>query len=229
MIVYGKQIFFHLLDKHPHRIEEIFLAKEIDSKTFSRLSKLGIKITKLDFKKAQAMARGGNHQGFFAQIKPLQQTPLKKMLDFSSLLVLCGISDVGNIGSLTRSAYALGVEGLILEGNFSPKAFESIVRLSSGAMLDMPFYCSTSLLDEIQQIKQASFECYGADMNGKNICSFVPFHKWALFLGSEGYGLNKKIIQKMDKILSIAMENGFDSLNVGVAGGILIHRLVSHE
>lgn len=227
MIIYGKQVFFHVLERFPHKICEVFLTKEIDSKIFKQISKLGIQITRLDFKKAQAMARGGNHQGMLAKIEPIEQTPWKKMLELPSLLVLCGVSDVGNIGSLVRSAHALGVGGMVLEGEFSTKALESIVRLSSGAMLEIPFCFSSFLLDGIQQMKQASFECYGADMHGEDICNLIPSSKWALFLGSEGSGLHKKITQKMDKIVSIGMGSGFDSLNVSVAGGILMHRLVT--
>ncbi|MCE3046965.1 TrmH family RNA methyltransferase [Helicobacter kayseriensis] len=225
MIVYGKQIVLHLLNRSPQRIREVFLAKEIDAKLFRQIARLNIPIVRLDSKKAQAMARGGNHQGFLIRIELLEPTPWKSMLELSSLLVLCGVSDVGNIASLARSAYALGVGGMILD-SISPKALETIVRLSSGAMLELPFYYSSSLLDEIHQIKQASFECYGADMKGEEINSFHSCCKWALFLGSEGSGLSQKIIQKMDKMVSIRMRNSFDSLNVGVAGGILMHRLV---
>ncbi|WP_027326804.1 23S rRNA (guanosine(2251)-2'-O)-methyltransferase RlmB [Helicobacter pametensis] len=228
MIVYGKHVVLHLLAKHPQKINEIFLAKEIDPKIFSQMIKLGIKITRLDFKKAQSMARGGNHQGYLAQIYDLQPMPWRSMMEFASLVVLCGVSDVGNIASIVRSAYALGVGGLVLDGTLSSKVIESVVRLSSGAMLEMPFCFSTSLLDHIHQLKQAGFMCYGTHMEGEDICKISPAARWALFLGSEGDGLNKKIIQKMDRIVSINMKHGFDSLNVGVAGGIFVHRLVSH-
>lgn len=225
MIVYGKQIVLHLLNQSPQRIQEVFLAKEIDAKLFRQIAGLNVPIVRLDSKKAQAMARGGNHQGFIVRIESLDPTPWNRMLELPSLLVLCGVSDVGNIASLARSAYALGVGGMLLE-HISPKALETIVRLSSGAMLELPFCYSSFLLDRIHQMKQAGFECYGADMKGKEISSFQSHLKWALFLGSEGNGLSQKIIQKMDKIVSIRMRNGFDSLNVGVAGGILMHRLV---
>lgn len=226
MIVYGKQIVLYLLEKHPQKIQEIFLAKEIDPKLFTRIVKMGFKITRLDFKKAQAMARGGNHQGMLAQILPIQAQSLSSLLSYSSLVVLCGISDVGNIGSIVRSAYALGAEGIIFCNPLSSKALESAVRLSSGALLDLPFCFCPHFLDLIHQIKQAGFVCYGADMNGDRIFEIEPAKKWALFMGSEGDGLHRKIIQKMDRILGIEMCNDFNSLNVGVACGILLYGLV---
>lgn len=226
MIVYGKQIILYLLQKHPQIIQEIFLAKEIDSKLFAQIVKLGVKITRLDFKKAQAMARGGNHQGMLAQILPIQAQSLSSLLSYSSLVVLCGISDVGNIGSIVRSAYALGVEGVVFCNPLSSKALESVVRLSSGALLSLPFCFCPHPLDLIHQMQQAHFACYGADMKGDCVFDVNLAKKWALFMGSEGDGLHRKIIQKMDRILGIEMCNDFNSLNVGVACGILLYGLV---
>lgn len=226
MIVYGKQIIFYLLEKHPQKIQEIFLTKEIDRKLFNQIVKLGIKITRLDFKKAQAMARGGNHQGMLAQILPLQEESLSSLLSYPSLVVLCGISDVGNIGSIVRSAYALGVGGVIFCNSLSLKALESIVRLSSGALLSLPFCFCPQPLDLIHQMKQAHFVCYGTDMKGDSVYDVPLEKKWALFMGSEGEGLHCKIIRKMDRILGVEMCNDFNSLNVGVACGILLYGLV---
>lgn len=225
MIVYGKQVVLHLLQKHSCRIKEVFLAKEIDSKIFREIASKGIKITRLDFKKAQAMARGGNHQGMLAYIDPLKPEKLPSLLSSRSLVILCGVSDVGNLGSIVRSAYALGVEGVIFCQDVSPKALESILRLSSGALLDLAFCIYPHPLDLIHQIQQAGFSCYGADMKGESVSSIVPAEKWALFMGSEGEGLPHKVIKKMDRILAIEMHNGFNSLNVGVACGILLYAL----
>ncbi|MCR6593161.1 RNA methyltransferase substrate-binding domain-containing protein, partial [Campylobacter insulaenigrae] len=64
MIVYGKQVFFYILEKHKDKINEIFLAKECEKSEFTKITKCSKKIKKLDFKNAQSLARGGNHQGF---------------------------------------------------------------------------------------------------------------------------------------------------------------------
>lgn len=225
MIVYGKQIFLYILKKFPDRLEEIYLAKEIDKKLFSTLTSLGVKILRVDSKKAQAMAHGGNHQGFLAKIKPIKSVEKKEILALKTLLILCGISDVGNIGSIFRSAYALGVEGIVIGGSLSASAIEGGIRTSSGAMLSLPFFITPNPLELVQELKAKNITCYGADMGGEKISNVFPSKEWALFLGSEGDGLSEKIKQKMDKIISIEMKNEFNSLNVGVATGILVHRL----
>lgn len=226
MIVYGKQVVLYLVGKNPKIIEELYVAKELEGKVFKQLAKVGAKILRVDSKKAQALARGGNHQGILARISPLKMGEKKELLAMKQIIVLCGISDVGNIGSIIRSAYALGVEGIVVGGELSERAMEGIVRASAGAMLDSFVMSYPKILELIHELKEAGFACYGADMGGEEISKVKKEQKWALFLGSEGEGLHKKITQKMDKIISIEMKNNFDSLNVGVAAGILMHRLV---
>lgn len=227
MIIYGKQVVLYAVQKNPKIIEELYVAKELEKALFNQLAKVGVKIIRVDSKKAQALARGGNHQGILAKIAPLKMGEKKELFAMKKLVVLCGISDVGNIGSIVRSAYALGVEGMVFCGELSEKAMEGVIRSSAGAMLDFYYFCTPHCLELIHELKEAKFVCYGADMGGEEISNVQRSEKWALFLGSEGEGLGKKIIQKMDKIISIEMKNNFDSLNVGVAAGILMHRLVT--
>ncbi|PAF42604.1 23S rRNA (guanosine(2251)-2'-O)-methyltransferase RlmB [Helicobacter sp. 11S03491-1] len=223
MIVYGKQVILYLAQHHPQKIEEIYLPKEIDSKLFSLLAKKH-PILRLDFKKAQAMARGGNHQGFLAKITPPEPILFKDIKKYNKLLVLCGVSDVGNIGAIFRSAYCLGIEGIVLSvlGNIS---YEGILRSSVGAMLDVPFCIHKNTLDIVHEFKNEGIYCYGACVDGEDVKNISTKQRWALFLGSEAEGLSKKILSKLDKIISIKIKTDFNSLNVSVAAGILINRM----
>ena len=71
MVVYGKRIVELILAQHQERIINIYLAKEIDKAFFNRLKKTQKPILRLDSKKAQAMAKGGNHQGYLLEIEAL--------------------------------------------------------------------------------------------------------------------------------------------------------------
>ena len=68
MVIYGKQLFLHLIKNHSDKIVQIYLAKECDKGLFSQISKLNKKIIKVDNQKAQALAKGGNHQGFLCEV-----------------------------------------------------------------------------------------------------------------------------------------------------------------
>ena len=165
MIIYGKQVVLYVLDKHPELIEEVFFAKEIDSKMFSKFLKLGKKIHKLDNQKAQALAKGGNHQGYFLKISIFEYTSFKDMKDMNFVVVLDGMTDVGNIGAILRSAYSLGIDGVIASGVKTLKE-SGLVRTSSGAMLDIPFCKTENTLDVVNELKQTGFALIGATMDG---------------------------------------------------------------
>ena len=226
MIIFGKQCFEYVIHHAPTHIQEIYLAKDIEKPLFAKLKRLNVPILRIDNKKAQSLARGKNHQGVFAKIKPIAQRPLKALLDFSSLVVLCGMSDIGNIGAIVRTAYALGVGGIVISDRdtLNTQALEGIFRSSSGALLNMPFSFHKSSLSVANEAKMKQFTLIGAGKNNKNILESTP-NKWAIFIGREDTGLPQKLLNKLDYTLHIAMCNGFDSLNASVAAGILIDRI----
>lgn len=138
MIVYGKHIAELVLLKHSEKIQTIYLAKEIDKKLFQAFAKLNIPLLRVDSKKAQALAKGGNHQGYLLEISPLVPLEWNAIKTMQFVLVLCGVNDVGNLGALFRSSYVLGVDGIVICGLKELKQ-EGVLRASAGAMLDMPF------------------------------------------------------------------------------------------
>jgi len=227
MIVYGKQISLYILDNFPQMIEEIYLQKEIDKKLFYRFQKLDKKIIRVDFKKAQALAKGGNHQGFLLSIKDIgfaKLSDIKQDSDF--LLVLYNITDVGNIGAIVRSAYAFGVDAIIItaQKHFS---LEPIIRSSAGAMLNMPMVLYSNALDLLNELKMVGFETYGAGFGGKDIRDVSFGKKKAVFLGNEGEGIPHKIMTKMDEKITINMVRSFDSLNVSAASAVICDRIAN--
>ena len=207
MIIYGKQVCFYALEHKEEEIQTVYVAKKgiLPQPLFHKYHD---KIKFLEPKWAQAMAKGGNHQGILVEINPFVQT-----------------TDVGNIGAIVRSAYALGA-GAIIASGVKQLNFAAIARTSAGALLDMPFMVSDNILDNINELKQVGYHFYGASMDGEAVqgCSFAP--KRVLVMGSEDKGLSKKVLSKIDTTVSITMQHAFDSLNVSAAAAILIHRMV---
>ncbi len=226
MIVYGKQLILHLLTHRPSDIEVIFLSKECEPKLFSQMAKVTSKICRIDERKAQALSKGGNHQGFIAQIKDVQFSSFNELKKGSFLVVLEEITDVGNIGAIVRTAYAFGADGLILSG-IKTCNLEAILRTSSGAAFELPMAICPSTKDMINELKQVGFSLYGADMHGQNVKEVVFAPKRALIMGSEGKGLSSKVKEKLDAIVSVKMARAFDSLNVSAATAILCDRIVN--
>ncbi len=224
MIIYGKQLFLYILKKYPEKLIKVQLSKKCDQQLFYKIKKACSDVILVDNKKAQALSRGGNHQGFIAEIEDIDFTEFSKVKKDSFLLILQGITDVGNIGAIVRSAYAFGVDAIIISGIKSIN-LEAIIRTSSGAIFEMPLVLQPNTLDFINELKQIDFTIYGADMQGTPVQNVKFNKKIALMMGSEGEGIPNKIKNRLDKIVSINMARDFDSLNVGVATAILCDRI----
>lgn len=226
MIIYGKQLILHLLERYPERIETLFLAKECEPKLFARMAKITRNICRVDERKAQALARGGNHQGFIAKIKAIELASFNELKKGTFLVILDEVTDVGNIGAIVRSAYAFGADGVILSGVKSCN-LEAITRTSSAAAFELPIALYSSTKDMMNELKQMGFKLYGADMDGRDVREVSFSAKRALMLGSEGKGLSLKIKEKLDTVVSIKMARAFDSLNVSAAAAILCDRIAN--
>ena len=223
MIIYGKQVCRYAIEKHPQRIRRIYVHKqarlnEIDT------ARCQAKIETLDARRAQSLSRGGNHQGILVELDEISLVAFSEMKHASFLVVLDGLTDVGNIGAIVRTAYALGVEGVIACGvKQLPTA--AIARTSAGALLDMPLAVVPNVADVLHELGQVGFTRYGAAMDGEVVerVDFAP--KRVLVLGSEGKGLSKKAMDKLDRKVSVTMQRSFDSLNVHAAAAIIVHRM----
>ena len=224
MLIYAKQPIYYVIENHPQMIKTLFLAKELDKKEYSRLMKMGFEIKRIPADAAGKMCKNGNHQGFLAEVRDLELYQFKTFLDKDFVVVLSGLTDVGNIGAIVRTAYALGVDAIVACGVKS-LALEPILRTSTGALFDIPFAIEHNIHDVLNDFKMSGFTLYGADMGGKDIREVVPKQKRVLVLGSEGEGLTSRVVSKLDEVVSIKMSHQFDSLNVSVAGAILIDRM----
>lgn len=139
----------------------------------------------------------------------------------TKLLALDGVSDPGNVGTLIRTALALGFEGVFLTSGSADPFNDKALRASKGAALHLPIQIGTkeelmTLIDENQLTP------YVADSKGTTDSTFtIPL---ILILGSEAHGPSAKL-KSRGTLISIPMSGQTESLNVAVAGGILMNKI----
>jgi len=224
MLIYGKQPVYYLLERHKEKVQTLYLAKEVEKKEYARLMRMGFEVKRIPANAAQAMCKNGNHQGFLAEIDAIEPVSLKQVLEKEFIVVLSSITDVGNIGAIVRSAYALGVEAVVVCG-LRQLSLEPVIRSSTGALLDMPLVVQTNIHDVINDLKLAGAEIYGAVLDGMDVRDAKIAKKRVLVLGSESEGLSTRTQSKLDHEISIVMAHDFNSLNVSAAGAILMDRM----
>ncbi len=224
MLIYAKQPINYIIKNYPNKIKTLYLAKEIEKKEYSRLMKMNFEVKRIPSDAAGKMCKNASHQGILAEVDDYIPYPMNSFLDKNFVLILSGLTDVGNIGAIVRTAYAMGVEGIVVSG-IKNLNLEPVLRTSTGALFDMPLAIEHNIHDVINDLKTSGFCVYGADMSGSDIRNTKIKEKRALVLGNEGEGLTSRIVSKLDEVVSIKMSHEFDSLNVSVAGAILMDRM----
>lgn len=133
---------------------------------------------------------------------------------------LDGVSDPANVGAIVRTAAASGYNSVLIADGadaFSPKS----VRASMGGIFRVRIYTGTNE----SLIKLVKTPIVIADMNGENVFDFKTDGKVCLVIGNEGNGISDFMKSKATHTVKIPMENGMESLNAGVAAGILMYQL----
>jgi TrmH family RNA methyltransferase len=140
-----------------------------------------------------------------------------------TLLVLDRIQDPGNLGTMIRTAEALGVDGLLLlKGSCSARNLKTL-RAAMGSAFRLPLYEKLAADDTLARLREHGFSLLAADMAGTPAHEYRFPEKIALILGSEGGGIESQLRSACDQVLSIPMAGAVESLNVATSAAILLY------
>ncbi len=143
----------------------------------------------------------------------------------SKILLLDGVQDPGNLGTIIRSSVAFGVDTIILSNDTVDLYNPKVIRASEGMFCHINII-TMDLSDAISTIKSRGITVYGTNVvNGEDVSSISNKSSYALVMGNEGNGVSQKISDLCDKNLYIPMKGNCESLNVGVACSILLYEL----
>lgn len=159
----------------------------------------------------------------FSCKRPVWQTDLIQTA--SRILLLDGIQDPGNMGTILRTADAFGMDAVILcEGTvdmFSAK----VIRATMGAIFRLPCL-HLSLEDAHQKIKAAGLSIYTTALaQDSEVIGNASMEKSAVIIGSEGKGVSEKALSLADKKIIIPMRGNAESLNAAVAASIIMYEM----
>jgi len=143
------------------------------------------------------------------------------------LIALDGIRDPGNVGTLIRTADAFGVDGVILSRDTVELYNPKVVRASMGSMFHLPIPDELDLEMTVTRLKGRKFKIVGTDVaEGPGTEALSRAGRICLLIGGEAEGLNRRLRGLCDRIVHISTSGRAESLNVAVAGGILLHEIM---
>lgn len=189
----------------------------------------------VEFKDKQALWRMSstpNHQGVLAETVSFSYTPFHRLLEQQDnrpgfLLVLDHLQDPHNLGALMRTAHAAGCQGLVIAERRAAQVTPAVVRTACGATLHLPVARVVNVARCLEECKAAGWWIYGADMAGETLYADADYRgNIVLVLGSEGKGLSRLVKEKCDLLLKVPMKGRVASLNVSVAGALLLYEVL---
>ena len=164
-------------------------------------------------------------QGIIAEVKMKDA----KEFDFSEpFIILDRISDPGNMGTIIRTAAAVGYKNIVLincSDPYNPKT----VRSSAGGIFYTNFH-QISFDELMEKVKKANAGIYIADMNGENVFNLKATDKvYGLVIGNEGGGISEAFRKNATKVISLPMKSQMESLNAAVSGSVIMYQLKKDE
>lgn len=141
-----------------------------------------------------------------------------------NVILLDGVQDPGNVGTIIRSAVAFNIDTIVF-GNGTVDVYNEKVLRASEGMVNNINIIKKDLVDVILELKVNGYEIIGTKVDGGTDIKNIKSKKFALLVGNEGNGVSKELLDLCDLFAYIKMKNSCESLNVGVATSIIIHEL----
>ncbi len=168
------------------------------------------------------------HRGVLAVARRKPQPSIDELFaglpEKSLIVVLCGISNHDNIGSIFRNAAAFEADCVVMDATCCDPLYRKAIRVSVGATLKVPYFHGNSVDDILTSVSNVGFNILALTPSSPiNIYQAREHNRQAILLGTEGEGLPQRLLDQLETA-RIPMSRDFDSLNVATASGIALSR-----
>ena len=194
-------------------------------------------VVEKDKKQMDEMAQEENYQGFIAIAPPFEYVEISDILEVAKernedpfVIVLDGIEDPHNLGSIIRTAETAGVHGVIIPKRRAVSVNSTVNKASAGAVEHMKIARVTNISDAIEELKQAGlWVCGTAVDTNKYYYNQDLTGPLAIVIGNEGKGIGEKVKKNCDFLVKIPMKGKVQSLNASVSTGIVVYEAVKQR
>jgi len=219
------------------QLDRIYLQNNMPGKLVEEIKSIALQhnipINKVPVEKLDGFNITG-HEGIVAQIARVQYLDLQEVISFivekgetPLFLLLDGITDIRNIGGIARTAYCCGVHALIIPEKGVGALNEDAVLTSAGALEKISVCRVNSLMKAVDELHLNGIKVFASEMSAnKNVfdCDFKE--PCAIVMGNEEKGIYPALMKICDEKFKIPMTGDFESLNVGVATGMILYEVM---
>ena len=178
------------------------------------------------------MSETKHHQGVLALTTEFKYSSVEDILaekETPFILILDGIEDPHNLGSIIRVADCMGVSGIIIGKNRCCSVNETVIKVSAGATSYVKIAKVTNINTEIERLKEQNVWVYACELGGEDITKANLTGSIAIVIGSEGKGVSSLTKKLCDGIVTIPQKGGVNSLNASVATGIVLYETMKQR
>ena len=193
-------------------------------------------IVEKEKRQMQEMAQNQNYQGVIAIVPPFEYCEIEDILEEAEkrnedpfVLILDGIEDPHNLGSIIRTAETSGVHGIIIPKRRAAAVNSTVAKTSAGAVEYMKIARVTNISDAIDKLKRAGLWICGTDINTEKYYNQDLTGPIGIVIGNEGSGMSEKVRKSCDFLVKIPMKGKVTSLNASVSTGIVIYEALKQR
>ena len=207
------------------------------NKIIELAKKRKVVISQVDRNKINQMSQTDNNQGVIAIVPPFDYCSVDDILNEAKsknekafILILDGIEDTHNLGSIIRTAETAGVHGVIIPKRRAASVNSTVNKTSSGAVNFMKIARVNNLVDTIKYLKDNDVWVYGTDISATKMYYDEDMTgNVAIVIGSEGFGMSRLVKENCDFLVKIPMKGKVTSLNAAVSAGIVMYETVKQR
>lgn len=234
-IIEGRNPIIEAL-KNNRSIEKIMVNKASKERSIKKILAMAkenkVIIQEVDRHKLDEMSESHAHQGVIAITSDYRYYDLDEILEIPKergedpfFIILDGITDPHNLGSIIRTADAVGAHAVIIPKRRSVQITPIVAKASAGAVEYLPVCKVTNIVNTIKTLKENGLWIAAVDMDGQTFYQQNLGGPLGLVVGSEGEGISRLVKQNCDFTVSMPMSGNVTSLNASVAGGILLYEV----
>ncbi len=228
-IVYGRHPVLEAI-KGGGRVKELLVSRSVRTapvieELMSEAETLEVAIKFVERSYLDAMTEGANHQGVVARLPRFRYADTDDLLNRPecSLLLLDGVTDPQNLGSMARTAEAMGFDAILIPKHQSVGVTPTVRKVAAGALERLAVARVSSAADAVRQLSKREVLTVGLDAQAETPHWEVEYpRRVCLVVGAEGKGLSRLARERCDLIVAIPMAGAMSSLNVSVAAAVVM-------
>ena len=234
-VLYGIHAVEEALGARSRSLDHLEVARERHDQRLQAVIDLarreGISLRFVPREQLDRLARTKAHQGVVAVVAGKSYSALDEILaqkkgEHSFIVVLDGVEDPHNLGALIRTADGAGADGVVIPERRSAAVNPTVVKASAGASEHVSIARVVNLGRTLDELKEHNLWTVGLDERGDRSYDELDYRMdCAIVLGAEGHGLHDLVRKKCDYLVSIPMAGKVPSLNVSVAGAVVMYEL----